>query len=306
MTKKLDQVENNESRKTFNFTKENNVETMDLATLRKTYREEDPIYHKPLMGIHHFELIDRVGELLTRHNIDFNIEEIFAAHNNDKYKPGVTIVPDLINKYGPNAIEAHCLRRVFTTIRIDENEDKETNTGLAIAFHQNGVQMGIGPNVKICHNQCILSPDRYISTYGSEKVKDFDKMLLIVDEWLSNFAEQREQDVSVLTTMKGIQLSYRQVAELIGHLNYTRVGTDCGLIKEGKYPLNGGQINQFTENYLKEYYDLLKDINDPNMSLYDIYNLATNMYKANQTVIPNILPQNIAWTEMLINNFGLR
>lgn len=295
-----------EVRKAFAFSKENNVEVLDLDTLKRTYREVDSIRQEPLKGIFHFQLIEKIMSLAEANKLNYNVKEIFAADNRDRNQPGVTIAPHMEKEYGEKAVEAHCLRRVFTTLEISDMEDEETNTGLAISFHQEGIQIAIGPRVKICHNQCILSAERYIANYGGDnKIKDFDKMFAVVDDWMKNFSGHREQDMNVLSKMKQVPLDYRQTAELIGHLMYQRVGADTGLIKRAKYPLNNTQINEFTESYLREYGKRLTEGKDTTMSLYEIYNMATALYKADRMNIPSIMSQNLAWTEILIDKFAL-
>jgi hypothetical protein len=292
-------------REKFDF-KENSVEIMDLDTLKRTYAETNPITLEPLKGIHHYQLIDRIAGMLNLHGIKYEIKEIFAAQNKDKNTPGVVIAPHIEKEFGKGAVEAHCLRRIYTTIQINDNEDDDSNTGLVIAYHQDGIQIAIGPNIKMCHNQCILSPERYVSTYGgASKVKDLEKLLNVVDDWLHNFDSQRQDDISVLQKMRTIMLTYRDVAELVGHLNFIRVGSDCHMTNDGKYPLSQGQISDFTEAYLRQYNKLLKAGDDTVMSLYEVYNLATTLYKPELMNIPTITTQNLAWTDMLINKFGL-
>ena len=292
----------------------NPTETLSLDMLRRTYLENDPITQLPLRGIHHYQLIDRVTSLLDQHKLTYRIEEIFAANNKDRSNPGVVVSPTAEEKYGKGSIESHCLRRVYTTIKIENESDEETETGLAIAFHQNGIQVAIGPNVKICRNQCILSKDRYVATYGENKVKDLDKLFQVVDDWLHNFSDHRAIDMRILEQMKNVSLDYRQVAELVGHLTYYRVGYDSGLIKNfnpdeismntvNKYPLNNGQINDFVHSYLTEYERRCIENENTIMSLYDVYNIATNLYKADKMVIPNIMTQNLAWTEVLTAHY---
>ncbi len=292
----------------------NPTEILSLDMLRRTYLENDPITQLPLRGIHHYQLIDRVTSLLDQHKLTYRIEEIFAANNKDRSNPGVVVSPTAEEKYGKGSIESHCLRRVYTTIKIENESDEETETGLAMAFHQNGIQVAIGPNVKICRNQCILSKDRYVATYGENKVKDLDKLFQVVDDWLHNFSDHRAIDMRILEQMKNVSLDYRQVAELVGHLTYYRVRYDSGLIKNfnpdeismntvNKYPLNNGQINDFVHSYLTEYERRCIENENTIMSLYDVYNIATNLYKADKMVIPNIMTQNLAWTEILTAHY---
>lgn len=294
---------------TFNF-KKNPTEVLTLDVLKRTYPENDAVTQKPLRGMYHYQVIDKITSLLENHGLPYRIEEIFAANNKDRNSPGVVTNPHAEEKYGEGSVESHCLRRVYTTLKIEKGANEETETGLCIAYHQNGIQVAIGPNVKICHNQCILSKDRYVATYGDNKVRDLNKLFEIVDDWLHNFDMQREHDLNILELMKSVTLNYRQVAELVGHLTYNRVGHDSGLIKKvkpedvnasamGRYPLNNTQINDFVHAYLEEYERRTIEGEDTTMSLYDIYNIATNLYKPDNMVIPNIMQQNLAWTEVL-------
>lgn len=140
---------------TFNFD-EKSVEVLNLDILRRTHKENDT-FGNPLAGLYHYQAIERVAESCEKFNLNYEIDEIFAAQNKNKKYPGVVILPGIEQKYGPKAIEAHILRRVFTTIQIRNWEDDELTTSIALAFHQDGIQAAIGPNVKICHNQCIMN-----------------------------------------------------------------------------------------------------------------------------------------------------
>ena len=287
-----------------------NIETLSLQELKETYPERNTDQTPQFNGIFHYELIDRIGSIIEANGLSYAIEDIFAVNNKNKGANGVSVNPNIETEYGKGAIQAHALRRVFTTIRINDLEDEESNTGLAIAYHQEGIQLGIGPNVKICHNQCILNKDRSIATYGgNDKVKDIDKLLQIVDDWMKNFTEHRTADQKVIVAMKQIQTNYSQIMELIGRLNTIRVVKDS---KEkslkaheanlGKtYPLNGAQINLFTEKYLMKCVEL----KTTDMTLWDIYNISTELYKPGKTDFPNILTQNISWAEFLIKEFNL-
>ena len=105
----------------------NNVEVMTLDTLRRTHKEND-IYGNPLKGIYHYEVIERMADICQKHNLNYEVEEIFAAQNKNKAQPGVVVLPQVEQKYGAMAVEAHILRRVYTTIRIKEWETDELTT----------------------------------------------------------------------------------------------------------------------------------------------------------------------------------
>ena len=137
----------------FNFSV-NNIETMSLDTLRRTHKEND-IYGQPVKGIYHYEVIQRMADLCEKHNLNYEVEEIFAAQNKNKNQPGVVVLPQVEREFGVQAVEAHILRRIYTTIRINDWETDELTTTLVVAFHQDGIQAAIGP----CIGKCCFETD---------------------------------------------------------------------------------------------------------------------------------------------------
>ena len=279
----------------FDF-KNNSVETMTLETLRRTHREND-IYGKPVKGIYHYELLEQAMNLCQKHNFHYEVEEIFAAQNKNKDQPGVVILPEVEKRFGELAVEAHVLRRVYATIRIKDLETDELTTTLVIAFHQNGIQTAIGPCVRICHNQCILSAERSAATYGRDKLS-LEELLECMDSWLSNFEVQMNEDRERIRRLKEKTISQAEMFAYIGLLTALRVSHDS---KDKRlsatvetYPLNQGQISEFTEALL------LQSMEKQTLTAWDLYNVATEIYKPGHTDIPAIIPQNGAMAELLL------
>ena len=280
----------------FNFSV-NNIETMSLDTLRRTHKEND-IYGQPVKGIYHYEVIQRMADLCEKHNLNYEVEEIFAAQNKNKNQPGVVVLPQVEREFGVQAVEAHILRRIYTTIRINDWETDELTTTLVVAFHQDGIQAAIGPCVKICHNQCILSPERSVANYGRDKVTTED-LFDRVDEWLSNFHTNMTEDRERIKRLKSKVVSPTELYAFIGLLTAIRVSHDSAdkrlSSQVDTYPLNQGQISVFTEDLLKLNLDKGK------ITLWDIYNVATELYKPGRTDIPAMIPQNGALAELLLS-----
>ena len=69
----------------------NGIEVMDLETLQRTYKEND-IYGNPVRGIYHYQVIQRMTDICRRHNLNYEVEEIFAAQNKNRTQPGVVIL----------------------------------------------------------------------------------------------------------------------------------------------------------------------------------------------------------------------
>ena len=280
----------------FNFSV-NNIETMSLDTLRRTHKEID-IYGQPVKGIYHYEVIQRMADLCEKHNLNYEVEEIFAAQNKNKNQPGVVVLPQVEREFGVQAVEAHILRRIYTTIRINDWETDELTTTLVVAFHQDGIQAAIGPCVKICHNQCILSPERSVANYGRDKVTT-EELFDRVDEWLSNFHTNMTEDRERIKRLKSKVVSPTELYAFIGLLTAIRVSHDSAdkrlSSQVDTYPLNQGQISVFTEDLLK------LNLEKGKITLWDIYNVATELYKPGRTDIPAMIPQNGALAELLLS-----
>jgi len=276
----------------------NNVEVMTLDTLRRTHKEND-IYGNPVKGIYHYEVIERMTDICKKYNLNYEVEEIFAAQNKNKAQPGVVVLPQVEQKFGTMAVEAHILRRVYTTIRIKNWENDELTTTLVVAFHQDGIQAAIGPCVLVCHNQCILSPERSVSNYGKEKVST-EELFDRVDGWLSNFEEQMNEDRERIRRLKEKTITPVEMYAYIGLLTALRVSHDSSdrrlSSKVETYPLNQSQISIFTEDLLKLSQE--KQI----LTAWDVYNCATELYKPGKTDLPAMIPQNGALAEVLLSD----
>lgn len=287
--------------KFFDF-EEAKTQAITLEQLSRTHREDD-VYGNPLRGIYHFDLFNKVIDECTELGYNVEVYDMFAAQNRDRQSPGVVRLPQVEAVKGQHAVEAHILRRVYANIRITDFDNDETTTNVAVAFHQKGIQIGFGPNVMICHNQCMLSPELYMSSY-SEKGKKGSSMgiaamLDTLKSWLVDARHIIETDRERIAKMKETRITAEQMFLLIGLMTATRVKADTSRksIRENiTYPLNQSQITLFTEDMLEAYHD--KEF----VTAWDMYNSATNLYKANRMDIPALLPQNRAMVNFMRDN----
>lgn len=287
--------------KFFDFEKAK-TQAITLEQLSRTHREDD-VYGNPLRGIYHFDLFNKVIDECTELGYNVEVYDMFAAQNRDRQSPGVVRLPQVEAVKGQHAVEAHILRRVYANIRITDFDNDETTTNVAVAFHQKGIQIGFGPNVMICHNQCMLSPELYMSSYSEKGKKgsgmEVAAMLDTLKSWLVDARHIIETDRERIAKMKETRITAEQMFLLIGLMTATRVKVDTSRksIRENiTYPLNQSQITLFTEDMLEAYHD--KEF----VTAWDMYNSATNLYKANRMDIPALLPQNRAMVNFMKAN----
>ncbi len=288
-----------ERQQQFDFQK-NGIEVMNFETLQRTYKEND-IYNNPVQGIYHYQVIRCMMDICEKYNLDYEVEEIFAAQNRNKTQPGVSILPQVEQTHGEKAVEAHILRRIFATIRIRDWETDELTTTLVVAYHQDGIQAAIGPCVKICHNQCILSPQRSISNYGKKKVTT-DELFETVDGWLANFEVNMNEDIARIQRLKRRIIPMEEIYLYIGLLIALRVSHDSSDRNLSStvetYPLNQSQISIFTEEVLK------LAMSKGQITAWDLYNVATEIYKPGKTDFPALISQNGAMAELLLSRLS--
>ena len=272
------------------------VQTLTLEQLARTEKEND-YSGNPLMGIYHFQLIQQVQEMCAERGYKAEIWDLFAANNKDRRAPGVSRLPQKEEKYGERAIEAHILRRVYCNIRLydlDKGEgDDAITTNLAISFHQKGLQVGIGRNVVICHNQTMLNREQYAATYKDGRTPGIalNEMIAKIGVWLDDLRNITADDDEKIEKMKRRVISAQEMFTIIGMLTSLRVASETkfkAIRNNNTIPLNQAQISRITEKMMLAYQDRGK------VTAWDFYNAATDMYKPYMLDQPMILSQNLA------------
>lgn len=283
------------------------VQVLTLKELEKSYHENLPT-GDPVGGIYHFALISEVLEAFEQRGLKPVIQEIFAAANRDSRRPGVTLLPQLEEKYGERAIEAHLLRRVYANIEIRSDETADIVTCLAVAYHQKGIQLGIGPMVKVCHNQTILGAQDVVSNYScwgmqksdgrckkSEKL-GVEDIITRAQQWADDYEPYQKIRRERMGMLKSAQMDREGMLQLIGILVEKRILHDTAnevLRQSSPYPLNSSQINETSEQLIA----LMR--HDEPISYWDAYQQLNTVLKPQRMDIPQVLPQSLALFECL-------
>ena len=285
---------------TLNFA-EKSVQVLTLEELERSYHENLPT-GQPVGGIYHFDLIARALEAFESRGLKPVVQEIFAAANRDSKRPGVTLLPQLEEQFGEKAIEAHLLRRVYANIEIRSDETDDIVTCLAVAYHQKGIQLGIGPMVKVCHNQTILGAQDVVSNYtcyGGQNRKDklsVEDVLARAQQWADDYEPYQKIRRERMAQMKSAQFDHQDMYRLIGMLVEKRILHDTQndvLHQNAPYPLNSGQINETAENLMA----LMR--HDEPISYWDAYQELNTVLKPDRMDIPQVLPQSLALFDCL-------
>lgn len=285
--------------RTLDFTN-NRVELLTLDELKQTVHENYPNGH-PVGDIYHFDLIERLLEILDRRNIGTEVTEIFAANNHDRYRPGVTISREVAERDGEGALSAHILRRVYANIHLKSlTLSDEEIPNLAIAYTQRGIQIGVGPLVRVCHNQCILSATDVFSNfscYGRYKTpvaKTVEEMVMNFEKWSCALADRLSQWENDIQVMKATACDEERLQKFLGALLcwYVQVeSSDPKIHRNDVYPLNQTQIGHAADIAVRE---LLTHQGHEPFTMWNLYNCTNIMLKPGLASMPTILPQSVA------------
>ncbi|MBQ7426878.1 MAG: DUF932 domain-containing protein [Prevotella sp.] len=283
---------------------EKSVQVLTLEELEKSYHE-NLTTGEPVGGIYHFALIQQVLEMFEKRGLKPVVQEIFAAANRDSKRPGVTLLPQLEEKFGERAIEAHLLRRVYANIEIRSDETDDIVTCLAVAYHQKGIQLGIGPMVKVCHNQTILGAQDVVSNYtcysGQSRKEKYSLEMVMnrAQQWADDYEPYQEVRRERMAALKSAQMDRNGMLQLIGVLVEKRILHDTNndvLRISQPYPLNSSQINETSEQLIA----LMR--HDEPISYWDAYQQLNTVLKPGRMDIPQVLPQSLALFETMYEN----
>lgn len=286
--------------KQLNFA-EQAVQVLTLGELERSYHENLPT-GDPVGGIYHFALIQQVLAIFEKRGLTPVVQEIFAAANRDSKRPGVTLLPQLEEQYGERSVEAHLLRRVYANIEIRSDETDELVTCLAVAYHQKGIQLGIGPMVRVCHNQTILGAQDVVSNYtcyGGQSRKDklsLESVIGRAELWADEYEPYQKIRRERMSALKSAQMDRNGMLQLIGILVEKRILHDTNnevLRSSQPYPLNSGQINETSEQLIA----LMR--HDEPISYWDAYQQLNTVLKPGRMDIPQVLPQSLALFETM-------
>ena len=143
----------------------------------------------------------------------------------------------------------------------------------------------LGYNVMLCNSQ--------------QDAKTTEELFGKVDDWMRNFERDMDADRSRIQRLKEKVLTPGELYMIIGMLTALRVSHDSAdkrlASQVDTYPLNQGQISVFTEELLK------LSLEQPRITAWDVYNVATEIYKPGKTDFPAMIPQNGAMADFLLS-----
>ena len=261
-------------------------------------------------GINAYNLINTITNYCDSIGLDNQIKDLFVADNKNKaLGNGISINKQLCQQYqqynNTNNIpfSAVTFNRVFANINLTNFSNNTHIANIVVATNQKGLQIAIGANCFACRNQTILGSKQMVTTYGKEKFKTLEEFLNAAKRMI--FEYSFDDDIQKLEAMKRITIQPNEIYQIIGELTSIRVASDSRikelnkLVTDEVAPFNNTQINRFTESLLLTYN------RNKRLSLYDLYQSATALYKVASMDLPNVLPQNKAFAKYISLRYDL-
>ena len=261
-------------------------------------------------GINAYNLINTITDYCNSIGLDNQIKDLFVADNKNKaLGNGISINKQLCQQYQEyhqtNNIpfSAVTFNRVFANINLTNFSNNTHIANIVVATNQKGLQIAIGANCYACRNQTILGQKQMVTTYGKEKFKTLEDFINAAKKMIFEYSFQ--DDINKLEQMKRITIQPNEIYQIIGELTSIRVASDSRikelnkLVTDEVAPFNNTQINRFTESLLLTYN------RNKRLSLYDLYQSATALYKVASMDLPNVLPQNKAFAKYISLRYDL-
>lgn len=267
-----------------------------------------------LNGINAYQLIGQVAQMARNYNGDVRITDLFVADNvNRAQGNGIAINRALKDAYQQHnqtdriPFKAATFNRVFCNIELSGHRTDTHVANIVVATNQQGLQVAVGAHCHACRNQTILGKEHLVQSYGGRKQMDPQEFLRAVDLMLQGY--RFTDDMEALRKMQQYELKDEHVLMLMGYLRYLYAkynSRDSAIRSQvtgsyAIYPMDASQLNRFDQSIVQTE----KMLHGRPMTVYDIYQGATTIYKVARTDIPNILPQNLAFVQTLNEVFGL-
>jgi len=278
------------------FANGKSTQDFTLELLRSTINENQG-YNTPTNGITHVDFLDKMNNIFTGRGHTPIVKDMFISRNGASKLPGISFIPQLQTQYGEKSLRATLVRRLMSIIDLVNFNTNERTTSLVMSYSQDGITVAIGRTIYVCRNLSIFGIEHVIHTTGSNRGVSLDKVFQVLGEWATTVDNITAEFDRRLEEMKSRQISFPKIQELIGNLNMIRVAKDSGLeingVRPVVYPFNNTQVNKFSEDAIIKYNG--GELN----TLYDLYNIGTNLHKPDQMEFVNTIQQNAEWGRLV-------
>lgn len=260
---------------TFEWDKEEKSRIISLEDLEAStsLQDFDGKYSKK-SPLKHTDLIKKLADVLTvNHKVD--VAEIHVSKNRSKFI-------NILDPKNENLMKARIFENVIVRLNISSLSNDEMNMMYAIHYSPNGITVAQGTNITVCSNMTIMNHNNMVSTAGRSGLT-YDELMMIISGWAGKMDKTYETYGVLIEQMKGISLTIGEVHEMIGDLHIMAAEQ---AYKSGEAPLTLNELSRFSQLLLDEE----KYINNDPITLWELFNIATNLLTHSDTNLDNRLP----------------
>lgn len=277
----------------FSFEKGEKVANVPMSVLQesvqvKAANSNNPGPTRPLQS---WELIIAIQEMLDKQGITHSLDPIWV----EKRSAARILTKEEEADFNETNTPANKWLFDHVVTRINMPVDEGMNPSIGISFNRKGIQVVWGTNVMVCQNMCVFG-DNMISTYGFDKTP-FGKQMQLLEFWTQKMQERFDNDRQIIHGMQSTGLTPLQVTTLIGDL-YQRAIEKAYVAKSKVIsPINTATLSQITQEVIVK--------QDEVATVWDLYNIGTNVIKPGHYNLEDVFPVNQQWSNYLLKEFSL-
>lgn len=243
--------------------------------------------------IEHFNLIENIQNLAMAANLNIQMDPIWVTESGAariQWKGEKDKCP----------LQNYLIQRLTTRIHLTKGNENGINVAIALSYHDKGISVAFGINVRACSNQSIFG-DNMWNTYGQGSVP-FEKGMEVLAHWISQYDSRFDEQLRYVNLMKQQIVTNDDVDMIIGKLFINAVKFNSG-DREQYAPLNVTQCSRFVE----EYNQLIRNEEHKNkpLTLWQLANNGTAILKPRTSNIIDMLECNRKFNNFLLETFRL-
>jgi len=279
------------------FDKKERFEILTLEELTKTNIPHTDIQRSKTTPVAHYELIEDLMKVLRDAGQEPILDHIYVTNQG-----GSTALRNIEEQYGgiKNILESWILKKVTGKIMIPSLAGPDMQCCLAFAYHDKGIDVAFGHDVRDCSNMCIYGKN-ILHTWGSGQNVNYDKMMEILRGWSGNLEQMHENDLRIIQMMQVTKVSTQSMLQFIGKLLVLANAANTG--QKVIAPLNVTQVSEITRGLLNTN-DISLFEPDEEVTLWKFYNAITSVMKAGNSDITTLLTDVAEIGNMMVREYG--
>lgn len=275
------------------FVKER-VEVLTLEELKRTVNARDIGTQSRTRPVAHFQFIEDIMKILTDAGQMPQLDHIYCAKSS-----GTKIIPRIEESMQmEKVLEAWILDKVTGKIMIPALSDEMVQCCIAFSYHDKGLDLAFGTDVRDCTNMCIYGSN-ILHTYGSKKDVNYERMMQVLKEWSTRLPEMHRNDMEIIGKMMKVNVTGWEMVRFLGKLMVLAVESNMGM--KVVAPLNVTQVGEVTRGVITKKGE--KFYEGPDCTLWDFYNFMTYVMKADKADITTLLTDIASLGNMMISEY---